>query len=153
MRILSISFSLEKCCSGGRKGPIWQNVVSIILFLEKASVTIVTVIIIFKTLNYGKLFTKRKYTVHSQFADVNMLSLFVWSGHSWWLFSCSVHPWPTRRLLHLCLTHLIDLPGYLPQTPAGDCSHQRGGELHASLLVSLVTSEPTWSQCQFPSIW
>ena len=72
MRILSISFSLEKCCSGGRKGPIWQNVVSIILFLEKASVTTVTVIIIFKTLNYGKLFTKRKYTVHSQFADVNI---------------------------------------------------------------------------------
>ena len=55
----------------------------------------------------------------------------------------SVHPWPTQCLLHLCLTRLIDLPGYLPQTPAGDCSYQRGGELHASLLVSLVTKEPT----------
>ena len=83
-------FQLRKMLFWGEKGPIWQNVVSIILFLEKASVTTVAVIIIFKTLNYRKLFTKKKYTIHSQFADVNMLSLFVWSGHSWWLFSCSL---------------------------------------------------------------
>ena len=62
----------------------------------------------------------------------------IWSGHSRWLFSCSL---PDQCLLYLYLTHLTHLPTYLPQAPAGDCSYQRGREGRAPLLVSLVTNE------------
>ena len=53
----------------------------------------------------------------------------------------SVHPLPDQCLIHLHPIHMTDLPTYLPQAPAGDCSHQRGGEGRAPLLVSLVTNE------------
>ena len=55
----------------------------------------------------------------------------------------SGHPLPDQCLLHLNPTHMTDVPMYLPQAPAGDCSYQRGGEGRAPLLVSLVTNEPT----------
>ena len=55
----------------------------------------------------------------------------------------SVYPSPDQCLLHLNPIYMTDLPLYLPEAPAGDCSYQRGGEGHASLLVSLVTSEST----------
>ena len=55
----------------------------------------------------------------------------------------SVHPLPNQCLLHLYPTHMTDLPVYLPQAPASDCSHQRGAEGCAPLLVSLVTNELT----------
>ena len=55
----------------------------------------------------------------------------------------SGHPLPDQCLLHLHPTHMTDLPMYLPQVPAGDCSYQSGGEGRAPLLVSLVTNEPT----------
>ena len=38
----------------------------------------------------------------------------------------SVHPLPTQCLLLLHSTLITNLPVYLPQTPAGDCSYQRG---------------------------
>ena len=63
----------------------------------------------------------------------------------------SVHPLPDQCPLHLYSTHSTDLPTYLPQAPASDCSFQRGGEGRAPLLVSLVTNEPTWRQ--FPYNW
>ena len=55
----------------------------------------------------------------------------------------SVHPLLHQSLLHLHPMHVTDLPTYLPQAPAGDCSYQKGGEGRALLLVSLVTNEPT----------
>ena len=55
----------------------------------------------------------------------------------------SVHPLPDKCLLHLKPSQMTDLPGKLPQAPAGDCSYQRCGEGRAPLLVSLVTNEPT----------
>ena len=55
----------------------------------------------------------------------------------------SVHPLPNQCLLHLHPPHRTDLPTYLPQVPASDCSYQRSGEGCAPLLVSLVTDEPT----------
>ena len=55
----------------------------------------------------------------------------------------SLHPLPDQCLLHRHSTQKTDLPTYLPQAPAGDCSYQRGSEGHASQLVSLVTNEPT----------
>ena len=45
-----------------------------------------------------------------------------------------LHPMHTTdlpALLHLHPMHKTDLPAYLPQVPAGDCSYQRGGEVHA----------------------
>ena len=55
----------------------------------------------------------------------------------------SVHSLSYQCLLHVDLRHVIDLPMYLLQAPAADCSHQEGGEGRALLLVSLVTNEPT----------
>ena len=55
----------------------------------------------------------------------------------------SVHPLLDQYLFHLHPTHISDLPMYLPQAPASDCSYQRGGEGLALLLVPLVTHEPT----------
>ena len=55
----------------------------------------------------------------------------------------SVLPLPSQCLLHLHLRHRSDLPVYLPQAPASDCSYERGGEGCAPLLVSLVTKEAT----------
>ena len=61
-------------------------------------------------------------------------------------------PLLNQCLLHLHPTHLTDLPTYLPlpqlvivldldqSSPLG---LSRGGEGHATLLVSLVTDEPT----------
>lgn len=66
----------------------------------------------------------------------------VWPGHSGWL-SCSLNTSCLTCLLHLHPVHTTDLPTYLPQTPAGGCSYQGGGEGRAPLLVSVVTSEPT----------
>ena len=54
----------------------------------------------------------------------------------------SVHTLLNRCLLHLHPIHLMDLPTYLAQVPASDCSYQRGSEEHASLVVFLVTKEP-----------
>ena len=61
----------------------------------------------------------------------------------------SVHPLLDQCLLHLHPTHMTDLPTYLSQAPANDCSsfrsehlhyaYQRGREGHAPLLASLVT--------------
>ena len=48
----------------------------------------------------------------------------------------SVRPQLDQCLLHLHPTHMTDLPARLPQAPASDCSHQRGGEGHPPLLVS-----------------
>ena len=57
----------------------------------------------------------------------------------------SVYPLLNQCLLHLYPMHVThgDLPMYLPQAPASNCSYQRGNEGHATLLVSLVTNEPT----------
>ena len=55
----------------------------------------------------------------------------------------SEYPLPDQCLLPLHPVHAADLPTYLPQTPAGDCAYQGGGEGRAPLLVSVVTSEPT----------
>ena len=55
----------------------------------------------------------------------------------------SVHPLLDQCLLPLHPTHMPDLPAYLLQIPASDCSYQRGSEGRSPLLVSLVTSEPT----------
>ena len=63
----------------------------------------------------------------------------------------SVHPLPNQCLLHLHPTHMTDLPAYLSQAPASNCSYQRGSEGLAPLLVSLVTNEPT--QHQFLYNW
>lgn len=54
-----------------------------------------------------------------------------------------VHSLLSQCLLHLYPTHLTDLPTYLPQALAGDCSYQRGSGWRAPLLVSLATHEPT----------
>ena len=54
----------------------------------------------------------------------------------------SVRPRLDQCLLHLHPTHMTDVPTYLPQAPAGDCSYQRDSEGCAPLLVSLVTDEP-----------
>ena len=48
-----------------------------------------------------------------------------------------------QGLLHVHALHMTDLTTYLLQAPAGDCFNQKGGKGHASLLVSLVTGEPT----------
>ena len=37
----------------------------------------------------------------------------VWSGHSTWLFSCSLHPLLRQSLLHLHSTCMTDLPSFL----------------------------------------
>ena len=37
-------------------------------------------------------------------------------------------------LLHLHPTHMTDLPMYLSQVPASECSYPRHGEEHAPLL-------------------
>lgn len=37
----------------------------------------------------------------------------VWSGHSTWLFSCSLHPLLSQSLLHLHSTCMTDLPSFL----------------------------------------
>jgi len=37
----------------------------------------------------------------------------------------SVHPLPDQYLLHLYPIHKTDLPTYLPQAPAIECSYQR----------------------------
>ena len=66
------------------------------------------------------------------------------------LLLLSVHPLPDQCLLHLYSTHWTDLPTYLPQASASDCSYQKGSEGRVPLLVSLVTNEPTWHQ--FPPI-
>ena len=58
-----------------------------------------------------------------------------------------VHPLLDQFLLHLHPAHRTDLPSYLPQTAASDCSSW-GGEGRVSLLVSLVTNEPT--RCDSP---
>ena len=50
----------------------------------------------------------------------------------------SVHPLPDQCLLYLHPTPKTDLPIYLPQAPASDCSYQRGSEGHTPLLVFLV---------------
>ena len=55
----------------------------------------------------------------------------------------SVRPLPDQCLLRLHPMHLTDLPEYLPQAPASDCSYQSWGEGCAPLLVSLVADEPT----------
>ena len=56
----------------------------------------------------------------------------------------SVHPQPDQCLCFAYyLTRMTDLPRYLAQAPASDCSSQRGSEGRALLLVSLVTNEPT----------
>lgn len=70
----------------------------------------------------------------------------VWSGHS-----RQLHLPPTQCLLHLHPTQLNDLPVYLPQASAGDFSYQKGGEGRATLLVSLVSNEPTCHH--FPYNW
>ena len=53
-----------------------------------------------------------------------------------------VHPLPDQCLLHLYTMHMTDLPMYLPQAQLV-IAYQSGGEGHASLLLSLVTNEPT----------
>ena len=59
------------------------------------------------------------------------------------VFFCSLcFPCLSSACFYLCPVHITDLL-YLPQAPAGDCSHQRPGEGLAPLLVSLVTSEPS----------
>ena len=46
----------------------------------------------------------------------------------------SVQPLLDQCLLQLHPTHITDFPTYLPQAPAGDCSHQRGSEEQAPLV-------------------
>lgn len=58
-----------------------------------------------------------------------------------------VHPLLDLVLLHLHPAHRTDLPSYLPQTAARDCSSW-GGEGRVPLLVSLVTNEPI--RCDSP---
>ena len=58
-----------------------------------------------------------------------------------------VHRLLDQVLLHLQLAHRTDLPSYLPQTAARDCSSW-GGERRVPLLVSLVTNEPV--KCDSP---
>ena len=55
----------------------------------------------------------------------------------------SGHTLLNQCLLHLHPTHMTDLPMYLPQAPASDCSYQKGHEGRAHLLVSLITNEST----------
>jgi len=55
----------------------------------------------------------------------------------------SVHLLLDQSLLHLHPTHLTDIPTYVLQAPASECSYQRGGEGHAPLLVSMVTNKPS----------
>ena len=59
----------------------------------------------------------------------------------------SAYPLLDQSLLHFYPTHLTDLPSYLPQTAARDCSSW-GGEGRVPLLVSLVTNEPI--RCDSP---
>ena len=58
-----------------------------------------------------------------------------------------VHPLLDLVLLHLHPAHRTDLPSYLPQTAARDCSSW-GGEGRVPLLVSLVANEPI--RCDSP---
>ena len=51
----------------------------------------------------------------------------VWTGHSRWLFPCSLH---IPCLFHLYPSHLTDLPRCLPQAPGVACSFERGSEGH-----------------------
>ena len=51
------------------------------------------------------------------------------------------HPLMDKNLLHLHPTYMTDLPTYLPQALASDCSYQRGNEGRVPLLVSLVTNK------------
>ena len=68
--------------------------------------------------------------------------IIVWSGHSRWLFSCSLYiPCSTCAYFTYTLTHMTDLPTYLPQAPASDFSYQRASEGYAHLLVSLIMSQ------------
>ena len=99
----------------------------------------------------------------------------MWSGHSQWLFSCSLYipflpvppspapHWPSYILAWpTCLLRFF--PNILwknpnkyfgqpntccRQAPAGDCALQKDSEGRDPVLVSLVTNEPTWHQ--FPS--
>ena len=72
-----------------------------------------------------------------------------WLAHSRWLFPCSLSvPCPTSA----CFIYTYSgLPTYLPWAPASGCSYQRGGEVCALLLVSLVIDEPIWHQ--LPCNW
>ena len=88
---------------------------------------------------------ERKYTIHSVCRCEYVVTVCMVRPLMMAVLLLSVHPWPTQHLLHLCLALLIDLPGCLPQAPDAGCCYQRGGELHAALLVAVVTDEPTWS--------
>ena len=99
--------------------------------------------------------------VFGRIQDSFMLTLCVWSAHTRWLFACSLSfpCWPVSA--SPTPTHITDLPTYLPQAPANDCSniYTRTSPLHhdslskghwgmCPLLVSLLMDEPTW--WQFP---
>ena len=43
----------------------------------------------------------------------------------------SIHPMQDQCLFHLHYIHMTDLPTYLPQASATDCSYQRASEGHA----------------------
>lgn len=59
------------------------------------------------------------------------------------LLCCSLHiPCLTSACFTSALLTLTDLPSYLPQAPASDCSYQRSSEGHVLLLISLVNNSP-----------
>ena len=61
--------------------------------------------------------------------------------------SLALCPSPVESVPASPISYSPDSPScvsvYLPQAPAGDCSHQRDSERYSPLLVSLVTNEPT----------
>ena len=67
----------------------------------------------------------------------------MWSGHS---DDCSLTACTFSDRLDLLHPHpapLTDLPAYLRQAPASDCSYQKAGEGACPLSVPLVINEPT----------
>ena len=60
----------------------------------------------------------------------------------------SVHPLPDQGLLHIHPMHMTDLPTYLPQAPANDCSSFRS-ELSTMLIKGAVRGTPL---CWFPLV-
>ena len=78
---------------------------------------------------------------------ISLLTLYMARPLAMAILLLFVHPLLDLVLLHLHPAHRTDLPSYLPQTAARDCSSW-GGEGRVPLLVSLVTNEPI--RCDSP---